>query len=115
MIRAKIWFRCAVMHDPVCPVVVQPGLIGWEAKRRRIDLVIDRAFKGDELVRRMKGWITVDTNKVIEVVNEFGRLKVLDDRELVVEVEDEKALQGLQAKAKTAFGDQVDIEGIPES
>ena len=115
MIRAKIWFCCAIMHDPVCPMVVQPSLIGWEAKRRRIDLVIDRAFKGDELVRRMKGWITVDPSKVIEVVSEFGRLKVLDDRELVVEVEDGKALQGLQAKAKAAFGDQVDIEGIPGS
>ena len=113
--RAKIWFRCAVMHDPVCPVVVQPGLIGWEAKRRRIDLVIERAFKGDELVRRMKGWITVEPSRVIEMVNEFGHLKVLDDRELVIEVEDEKALQGLQAKAKAAFGDQVDIEGIPDS
>jgi hypothetical protein len=102
------------MHDPVCPLVVQPGLIGWEAKRRRIDLVIDRAFKGDELVRRMKGWITVDPKQVIEVVNEFGRLKVLDDRELVIEVEDEKALQGLQEKARTAFGDQVDVELRPE-
>ena len=114
MIRAKIWFRCAVMHDPVCPVVVQPGLIGWEAKRRRIDLVIDRAFKGDELVRRMKGWITVEPEQVIKTVNEFGRLKVLDDRELVVEVEDKKSLQGLQAKANTLFGDQVDVEEIPE-
>ena len=102
------------MHDPVCPVVVQPGLIGWEAKRRRIDLVIDRAFKGDELVRRMKGWITVEPEQVIKTVNEFGRLKVLDDRELVVEVEDKKSLQGLQAKANTLFGDQVDVEEIPE-
>ena len=36
MIRAKIWFRCAVVHDPVCPLVVQPGLIGWEAKYRQM-------------------------------------------------------------------------------
>ena len=33
MIRGKLWFRCAAMHDPVTPVVVQPALIGWEAKR----------------------------------------------------------------------------------
>jgi hypothetical protein len=38
-------------------MVVQPALIGWEAKYRQIDLTIERAFKGDELVRRMKGWI----------------------------------------------------------
>jgi hypothetical protein len=110
MIRAKIWFRCAVVHDPVCPVVAQPALIGWEAKRRQIDLTIERAFKGDELVRRMKGWITVDPEEVVRTVNEFGRLKVLDDRELVVEVEDEARLKGLQAKAKALFGNQVDIE-----
>jgi hypothetical protein len=47
MVRGKIWFRCAVVHDPVTPMVVQPALIGWEAKQRNIDLVIERAFKGD--------------------------------------------------------------------
>jgi hypothetical protein len=82
MIRAKIWFRCAVVHDPVSPIVVRPSLIGWEAKHRQVDLTIERAFKGDELLRRMKGWITVDPEKAIEVVSEFGRLKVLDDKEL---------------------------------
>ena len=25
MIRAKLWFRCAAMHDPVTPKVVQPA------------------------------------------------------------------------------------------
>jgi hypothetical protein len=113
MIRAKIWFRCAIVHDPVCPVVVRPALIGWEAKYRQIDLVIERAFKGDELVRRMKGWITVDPNKVIEVVGQFGRLKVLDDRELVVEMEAEADFDGLKKRVKEAFGDQVDVELIP--
>jgi len=34
--------------------IVQPALIGWEAKKRRVDLTIDRAFNGEELVRRMK-------------------------------------------------------------
>jgi hypothetical protein len=114
MIRAKIWFRCAVVHDPVCPVVVQPGLIGWEAKHRQIDLTIERAFKGDELVRRMKGWITVDPAKVIEVVNKFGRLKVLDDGELVIEMEDMTKLEELQKSIDFAFGDQVDVELIAE-
>jgi len=114
MFRAKIWFRCAVVHDPVCPVVVQPALISWEAKHRQIDLVIERAFKGDELVRRMKGWITVDPARVIEIVNKFGRLKVLDDRELVIEMEDEANFEELQKSVKEAFGDQVDVELIPK-
>ena len=114
MIRAKIWFRCAIVHDPVCPVVVQPALIGWEAKHRQIDLTIERAFKGDELVRRMKGWITVDTNKVIEIVNKFGRLKVLDDSELVIEMEEKASFEELKKSIDEAFGDQVDVELIPK-
>ena len=87
MIRAKIWFRCAVVHDPVTPKVVQPAVIGWEAKFRRIDLVIERTLKGEELVRRMKGWITVDPNEVIDTVRKYGKLKVVDDWELVVDME----------------------------
>jgi hypothetical protein len=114
MIRAKMWFRCAIVHDPVCPVVVQPALISWEAKYRQIDLVIERAFKGDELVRRMKGWITVDPAKVIEIVSQFGRLKVLDDRELVVEMEDEASFEELKKSIADAFSDQVDVELIPK-
>ena len=46
MVRAKLWFRCAAMHDQVTPVIVQPALIGWEAKQRRVDLHIERAFSG---------------------------------------------------------------------
>jgi hypothetical protein len=114
MIRAKIWFRCAIVHDPVCPVVVRPALISWEAKYRQIDLVIERAFKGDELVRRMKGWITVDPAKVIEIVGRFGRLKVLDDRELVIEMEDEASFEELKKSIDDAFSDQVDVELIPK-
>ena len=110
MIRAKIWFRCAVVHDPVCPMVVQPALIGWEAKYRQIDLTIERTFKGDELVRRMKGWITVDPARVVEIVSRIGRLKVLDDRELVIEMENESDFGELQERLADAFDDQVDVE-----
>ena len=112
MIRAKLWFRCAAMHDPVTPIVAQPALIGWEAKRRRVDLQIERAFSGEELVRRMKGWVTVDPLKVIEAVNSFGRLKVLDDRELVVEFESEKDFGNLQRALEEGFGDEMDLELI---
>src|SRR4030065_2788920 len=96
MIRGKLWFRCAAMHDPVTPIVAKPALIGWEAKKRRVDLQIERAFNGDELVRRMKGWVTVDPSKAIEVVNRFGRLKVLDDTELVIELEKMEDFENLE-------------------
>ncbi|MFC2050485.1 hypothetical protein ACFLTN_04835 [Chloroflexota bacterium] len=112
MIRAKIWFRCAVVHDPVSPIVVRPALIGWEAKHRRVDLTIERVFKGDELLRRMKGWITVNPVRVIEVVSEFGKLKVLDDKELVIEMEDRTSFDNLKKNLFTAFGSEVDVELI---
>jgi hypothetical protein len=110
MIRAKIWFRCAAVHDPISPILVRPAIIGWEAKQRQIDLTIERAFKGDELLRRMKGWITVDPSKVIEVINEFGRLKILDDKELVVEMEDRERFDNLKKKLSAVFGNQIDVE-----
>ncbi len=112
MIRGKLWFRCAAMHDPVTPVVVQPALIGWEAKEREVALTIERAFNGEELVRRMKGWVTVDPQRAIEAVQQYGKLKVLDDRELVVEVEKMEDLQNLQKALKEMFGREVDVELI---
>lgn len=110
MVRAKLWFRCAAMHDPVTPMVVQPALIGWEAKKRRVDLTIERAFNGEELVKRMKGWVTTDPNEVIEVVKRYGRLKVLDDRELVVELDQPEHFDKLQDALREAFRGEVDIE-----
>ena len=112
MIRGKLWFRCAAMHDPVTPMVVQPALIGWEAKKRRVELQIERAFNGDELVRRMKGWVTVDPSQVIDVVCRFGRLNVLDDRELVIEVEKMEDFQNLQKALQEAFEGEVEAELI---
>ncbi len=112
MIRAKIWFRCAAMHDPVTPIVVQPAIIGWEAKKRKVGTQIERAFNGEELVQRMKGWITVDPKKVIEVVSHYGRLKVLDERELVVEVEKIEDIQRLQKAVRETFPGEVDVEPI---
>ena len=114
MMRAKIWFRCAAMHDPVTPILLQAAVIGWEAKRRKVGTQIERAFSGEELVRRMKGWITVEPNKVIETVNKYGRLKVLDDRELVVELEKAEDMQRLQKALQEAFEDEVDVEAIPK-
>ena len=115
MIRAKLWFRCAAMHDPVTPVIAQPALIGWEAKKRRVDLQIERAFNGEELVWRMKGWVTVDPTRVIEVVNQFGRLKVLDDRDLVIEFEQKEDVANLQKALEETFGKEVDVEVMVKS
>lgn len=110
MVRAKLWLRCAAMHDPVTPTLVQPAVVGWEAKKRRVDLTIERGFNGEELLRRMKGWVTTDPAQVIEVVRKHGRLKVLDDRELVVEFEEKGAFDNLQKDLSDAFGGEVDLE-----
>lgn len=112
MIRAKLWFRCAAMHDPVTPIIVQPAIIGWEAKERKVELIIERSFNGEELVRRMKGWITVDPSKVIDTVNRFGRLKVLDDKELVVEFETDEEFEKLKKAIDETFGNEVQVEKI---
>ena len=110
MIRFRVWFRCAAMHDPVSPVVVKPALIGWDAKERKVDLQIERTFTGEELITRMKGWITVDPSRVIEVIGQYGRFKVLDDRDLVVELEDEEDFEGIMGKLRKQFGNEVDLE-----
>ncbi|MFB0507493.1 MAG: hypothetical protein ACETWT_12240 [Thermodesulfobacteriota bacterium] len=110
MIRLRVWFRCAAMHDPVSPIVVKPGIIGWDAKERKVELQIDRAFTGEELVKRMKGWITVDPSPLIEVIGRYGRLKVLDDRDLVVELENEKGYEELQKELNERFGNEVVLE-----
>jgi len=115
MVRAKLWFRCAAMHDPVTPMVAQPSLVGWEAKRRRVDLTIERSFNGEELVRRMKGWVTTDPKEVIEVVRKYGRLKVLDDRELVIEAEKEEDMEKLNKELAEVFGGEVDVEIVKRS
>jgi len=115
MVRAKLWFRCAAMHDPVTPMVAQPSLVGWEAKRRRVDLTIERSFNGEELVRRMKGWVTTDPKEVIEVVRKYGKLKVLDDRELVIEAEKEEDMEKLNKELAEVFGGEVDVEIVKRS
>ncbi len=110
MVRAKLWFRCAAMHDPVTPMVAQPALVGWEAKRRRVDLTIERSFNGEELVKRMKGWVTTDPKEVAGIVKKYGRLKVLDDRELVIEADKEEDMHNLNKELAEVFKGEVDVE-----
>ncbi|MBU0514529.1 MAG: hypothetical protein KJ621_07120 [Proteobacteria bacterium] len=110
MKRARIWLRCAIMFDPVSPVIVQPAVIGWDAKFRDIDLTIERPLRGHELLRRMKGWATIDVHQVADILESRGRIKLLDDRELVVECETEEDLDFLRAKCQERFGDQIDLD-----
>jgi len=112
MIRSKLWFRCAAMHDPVTPIIVKPAVISWDAKERDVELTIERAFKGDELVMRMKGWVTVEVKKVAEITNRYGYLKVLDERDLVVDVETEEDYEKLNKELEKEFKDQLNLERV---
>ena len=87
-------------------------MVGVEAKQRDVELTIERAFNGDELVMRMKGWVTVDVKQVIEVVKKYGFLKVLDERNLVVETETEENYKKLEKDILTNFDDQLNLEKI---
>ena len=112
MIRSKLWFRCAAMHDPVTPIIVKPAVIGWDAQERDVELTIERSFKGDELVMRMKGWVTVDVKKVVEIIKRYGYMKVLDERDLVVEVETDEDYEKLNKDLIEHFKDQLNLEKI---
>jgi hypothetical protein len=115
MERAMLWFKCAAVHDPVRPVVKKPAIIGWEAKKRQVDLVIERSFRGDELLARMKGWVTADVYQVIEIVQLYGKLKILDDYDLVVETQDMADMEALSKKLTEIFGEEAWIEPIPKT
>jgi len=113
--RAMLWFKCAAVHDPVRPVLKQPAVIGWEAKQRRVDLVIERAFKGEELLRRMHGWFTVDVHAAIDLIRPYGKLKVLDGYDLVVETPGQSELEALSQKLTETFGDEAWLEPIAKT
>lgn len=115
MERAMVWFKCAAMHDPVRPVLKRPATIGWEAKGRVVDLTIERNLKGEELLQRMKGWFTVDVYQALEIFDRYGRLKILDDSDLVVETKDMERLTGLSKSLEEAFGQEAWIEHLPKT
>jgi len=112
MIRANLWFTCAAMHDPVTPIIVKPSVLGWKAKKREVELTIERAFTGEELVLRMKGWVTADVKQVIETIKPCGYLKVLDEQDLVVEIESEEDYEQLANTLREKFGDQIFLERL---
>jgi hypothetical protein len=110
--RAMLWFKCAAVHDPVRPVLRQPAVIGWEAKQRQVDLVLERSFKGEELLRRMQGWFTVDVLQTIDIIEQYGKLKVLDDANLVVETQSQADQKALSQKLAEVFGEEAWLEPI---
>ena len=112
MERALLWFKCAAVHDPVRPVLKRPASIGWEAKYRQIDLVIERPLRAEDLLARMKGWFTVDVGIASEIIKQRGRLKLLDDRDLVVETKDEADMDALERKLAETFGEEMGLERL---
>ncbi len=109
MIRTRLFGRCRIYHDPVSPVLKAPAQIGWDAWFRSIDLVTPQPLRGEELLKRTRGWWTVEPNEVAEVVKRFGRLVVGDGGELMVELPDERAVEDLSRTLAERFGDQVQI------
>jgi hypothetical protein len=100
------------MHDPVTPYIVKPSVLGWRAKKRDVELTIERGFSGEELLLRMKGWVTTNVRQVAESVKSHGFLKVLDEQDLVVEVESQEDYDALANALQEEFGDQVFLEKL---
>lgn len=109
MIRLQLFGRCRIYHDPVSPVLLAPAQVGWQAWFRSIDLVTPQPLKGEELLRRTRGWWTVDPTEVAEVVKRHGRLVVGDGGELMVELQKMEDADALSASLKERFGDQVQL------
>lgn len=110
MERALLWLKCAAMHDPVRPVLKRAAAIGWEAKHRQVELVIERAFKGEELLLRMKGWVTADVAGIATLVKQYGKLRVLDETDLVVETKDKETMEALSEELSRVFGQEAWLE-----
>jgi hypothetical protein len=86
-----------------------PAQIGWDAWFRSIDLVTPQKLKGEELLKRTRGWWTVEPTEIAQVVKQHGRLVVGDGGELLVECESKDAMEGLSAALKEKFGEQVQL------
>ena len=112
MVRAKLWLQCAAMFDPVSPVLVRPAVIGWEGKNRKIDLTIERPFKGEELLQRMKGWVTTDPKEVVAAIKPEGFIKVYDQGEVIVETDSQELLDRIQQRLNQQFGDRVFLKSL---
>lgn len=115
MIRARLWLECAAMGDAVSPILIQSAIIGWEGKNRPIDLTIERSFKGEELLLRMKGWVTVEPKVVIDSIKPEGFLKVYDQGHLVVEADSLELMDRINQRLQDQFGERVSLEILNEN
>jgi len=113
MERAMLWFKCAAVHDPVRPVIKKQAQIGWEAKNRQVDLIIEGPLKGDELLKRMNGWFTADVYKAVEIFKKYGKLKVIDDVDLVIETKNSAQMEELSKTLYEIFTEEAWVEIIP--
>lgn len=109
MIRLRLFGRCRIYHDPVSPVMRAPAQIGWDAWFRSIDLVTPQKLKGEELLKRTRGWWTVEPTEIALVVKQYGRLVVGDGGELMVEFDSEDKAEALGIALKETFADQVQL------
>lgn len=107
MVRLRLFGRCRIYHDPVSPVLRAPAQVGWDAWFRKIELTTDQPFRGEELLRRTRGWWTVEPNEVAEIVTRYGRLVVGSQGELMVEFTDMEAAENLSHALADRFGNQV--------
>jgi hypothetical protein len=112
MIHVRLFGRCRIYHDPVSPVLKAPAQVGWDAWFRNIDLVTSQPLKGEELLRRTRGWWTVEPNDVAEVVRKFGRLVVGTNGELLVELPDRENMEALASALRERFEDQVQLANV---
>ena len=107
MIRLRLFGRCRIYHDPVSPVLKSSAEIGWDAWFRNIDLVTSTRLKGRELLMRTRGWWTVEPAEIIDIVEEHGKLVLGEKGELMVEFNDQEAVDLLSSKLSDLFGHQV--------
>jgi hypothetical protein len=109
MIKVRLFGRCRIYHDPVSPVLRQPARIGWDAWYRSIDLVTPQPLKGEELLRRTRGWWTVEPEEVAALVKKHGTLVVGEKGELMVACENEQSLANLRQALSDLFGEQIQL------
>ena len=106
-VRLRLFGRCRIYHDPVSPVLRAPAQVGWDAWFRKIELTTDQPLRGEELLRRTRGWWTVEPDEVAEIVRLYGRLVVGAQGELMVEFVDEEAAQNCSRALADRFGNEV--------
>jgi hypothetical protein len=63
---------------------------------------IERAFNAEELACQMKAYVTAHPKKGIEIVNQYGNLRILDDGDLVIEAENVEDLK-TEAKQRLSY------------